>query len=215
MAVPAAAPALARFLPMRAPSQPSLFAELTGLPEGLVYEPDFITAGEEAVLLGHIDALAFVPFEFHGFVGKRAVAYFGWRFDFSAGRLDRAEAIPRFLLPLRDRAARFAGLKPAAFGHVLINKYEPGAPIGWHRDRPQFADVAGVSLGSSARFRLRRRAGEGWERRTLMIEPRSIYLLRGPARSEWEHSIPPAPKLRYSITFRSLTDTARARLEGP
>jgi alkylated DNA repair dioxygenase AlkB len=199
---------------MSAASQASLFPQPPSMPEGFRYAPEFIAPDEEAALLARVEGLAFAPFEFHGFEGKRAVVYFGWRYDFSAGRLDRAEPIPPFLLPLRDRAAAFAGLAPEAFGHVLINKYEPGAPIGWHRDRPQFAEVAGVSLGSPARFRMRRRTADGWERRTTMVEPRSLYLLRGPARSEWEHSIPPAPALRYSITFRSLTAVARARLEG-
>ncbi len=193
-------------------SQTALFTDSPRMPEGFRYQADFIGLAEEGALLAQMDGLAFAPFEFHGFEGKRAVIYFGWRYDFSAGRLDRADPIPDFLVPVRDRAAAFAGLASADFGHALINKYEPGAPIGWHRDRPQFADVVGVSLGSPARFRLRRRSGERWERRTLMVEPRSIYLLRGPARSEWEHSIPPAPTLRYSITFRSLTQAAKARL---
>lgn len=197
---------------MSAHSQPGLFPDPALTPDGLRYEPDFISPGEETALLARMDGLVFAPFEFQGFLGRRAVIYFGWRYDFSAGRLDRADPIPPFLLSLRDRAARFAELDPAEFGHVLINKYEPGAPIGWHRDRPQFADVVGISLGSPARFRLRKRAGGGWERKTLMIEPRSIYLLRGPARSDWEHSIPPAPSLRYSITFRSLTEAVKARL---
>jgi alkylated DNA repair dioxygenase AlkB len=87
---------------------------------------------------------------------------------------------------------------------VLVNEYRPGAPIGWHRDRPQFEDVVGVSLGAPGRFRFRRKAGVGWERMALTVEPRSVYLLRGSARTEWEHSLPPAPELRYSITFRSL-----------
>lgn len=200
---------------MSAASQPDLFAERPAMPEGFRYQAEFIGRAEEATLLEQLAGLAFAPFEFHGFEGKRAVIYFGWRYDFNVGRLDRAEPIPPFLTPLRDRAAAFAGLAPADFAHVLVNRYEPGAPIGWHRDRPQFADVVGISLGSLARFRMRRREGKGWERRAMMVEPRSIYLLRGPARTEWEHSIPPAPSLRYSITFRSLTDAARVRLAAP
>jgi alkylated DNA repair dioxygenase AlkB len=188
---------------MTALPQPDLFAG-PALPEGFRYQPDFITQRDEQALLAHMPLLDFQAFDFQGFKGLRRVVYFGWRYDFTAGKLGQAEPIPGFLLSLRDKAAAFAGLAPDAFGHVLINEYQPGAPIGWHRDRPQFEDVVGVSLGAPGKFRFRRKQGEGWERTALTVEPRSVYLLRGPARTDWEHSLPPAPALRYSITFRSL-----------
>ncbi len=188
--------------------QPTLFdpppEAPADLPEGLVYQPDFISAVEEAALIAGFAGLPFEAFQFRGYSAKRRVAYFGWRYDPQAGALGRDEDIPDFLLPLRDRCARFAGLAAADFGHVLINEYAPGAPIGWHRDRPQFDKVAGVSLGAAGLFRFRRAQGEGWARRSLPLAPRSAYLLEGPARWDWEHSLPPAPTLRYSVTFRSL-----------
>lgn len=185
-------------------AQPDLFDTPPVLPPGFVYQTGFISPAEEADLLARMPALDFKPFEFQQYVGKRQVVYFGYRYDFTAGRLGEAAPIPDFLLPLRTRAAAFAGLEPDALPHILINAYEPGAPIGWHRDRPQFEDVIGISLGAPARFRLRRRKADGWERRSLTLEPRSAYLLRGEARHDWEHSLPPAEALRYSITFRSL-----------
>jgi alkylated DNA repair dioxygenase AlkB len=194
-------------------SQRDLFGT-AGLPEGFVYRPDFLSTAEEATLLAHMPDLDFQPFDFHGYQGKRRVIYFGWRYDFTAGKLGQADPIPDFLLPLRDKAAAFAGLKPDAFGHVLVNEYQPGAPIGWHRDRPQFEDVVGVSLGAPGKFRFRHKAGSGWDRTALTVAPRSVYLLRGPARTEWEHSLPPAPALRYSITFRSLRPGAVAPLQA-
>jgi alkylated DNA repair dioxygenase AlkB len=112
--------------------------------------------------------------------------------------------IPDWLLPLRDKAGQWAGLAPERLEHVLLTEYEPGAAIGWHRDRSAFGDVVGVSLLAPARLRFRRKAGAKWERRALLVEPRSAYLLTGPARSEWEHSIPAAEALRYSITFRTM-----------
>jgi alkylated DNA repair dioxygenase AlkB len=189
---------------MPSPRQPGLFDSPPLMPEGFRYQADFISADEEQALLAHMPGLDFKPFEFQQYVGKRRVIYFGLRYDFTAGRLGEAEPIPAFLLSLRERAAFFAGLDPAAIVHVLINEYEPGAPIGWHRDRPQFGDVLGVSLGASTRFRMRRKDGDRWDRRALTVEPRSIYLLRGPARTVWEHSLPPAEALRHSITFRTL-----------
>ena len=131
---------------------------------------------------------------------------FGWQYDFTHARLHRVEDMPEFLLSIRDRAAAFAGLAAGELQHVLLTEYGPGAPIGWHRDRGVFAEVVGISLLSPCTFRLRRKAGEKWERASVVLGPRSAYLLAGPARTEWEHSIPPVEALRYSITFRNLRD---------
>ena len=109
---------------------------------------------------------------------------------------------------MRARAADFAGLAADALEHALLIKYDEDAGLGWHRDRPVFGDVIGISLLSPAPLRFRRKTGAKWERFTLPAEPRSIYLLRGPARSEWEHSLTPVAALRYSITFRTLKASA-------
>ena len=129
---------------------------------------------------------------------------FGLHYDFSNGELQKTEEIPAFLHPLRAKAAGFARIDPSNLPHVLVTEYAPGAGIGWHSDRPAFEDVIGISLVSACRFRLRRRQGNKWKRASLTLEPRSAYLLRRPVRTEWEHSIPPAEQLRYSVTFRSL-----------
>lgn len=189
---------------MSTAAAPSLFDLPPVLPEGMRYAADFLSAAEEARLIAAIEPLPFRPFEFHGFEGRRRIMSFGWRYDFAGGRLDAAEPLPAFLQPLRERAAAFAGLEATALPHAMVTEYAPGAPIGWHRDRPEFGDVIGVSLAAPCRFRLRRKRGDGWERLTLPLPPRSIYLLRGAARHEWEHSIPPVERLRYSITFRSV-----------
>ena len=174
------------------------------MPEGLVYRPDFLAAAEERSLLAHLAGLPFKPFEFQGFLGKRQTVSFGWSYRFDGSGLTRAEPIPDWLEPVRARAAAIAGLAPAALEHALLIEYGEGAGLGWHRDRPVFGDVVGISLLARAPLRFRRRQGAKWERFTLIPEPRSAYLLRGPARSEWEHSIPPVEALRYSITFRTL-----------
>ena len=173
------------------------------LPEGFKYQPDFLTREEERDLVRQIETLPFKAFEFHGFEGKRRVVSFGWRYDFSDQRLQKAEDMPPFVLPLRGRAAALAGLTPEDFQHVLVAEYSPGAGIGWHRDKAVFDEVVGISLLSACNFRLRRKRETRWERATVVAEPRSAYLLAGPARTEWEHSIPPMDRLRYSITFRN------------
>jgi alkylated DNA repair dioxygenase AlkB len=183
-------------------SQLSLFAD-PKLPEGFRYQPDFLSRVEEVALIGRFGELPFKPLEFQGYFGRRRVVYFGWRYDFSKGRLQPVEDIPDWLLPVRERAAQFAAVKAEALAQAMVTEYEAGAPIGWHRDRPQFDEVIGISLKSACSFRFRRKAGAGWERAALTAEPRSIYLLRGSARSEWQHSIPSVSQLRYSITFRT------------
>ena len=184
--------------------QPSLFAEPPLEPPGFFYEPEIISLAEEAALIGEFAALPFMAFEFHGFLGKRRTVSFGFKYDYSAGRLDAAPEIPAFLSGLRGRAGRFIGVDPDAFVHALITEYAPGVTIGWHRDRPQFDKVVGISLAAACAFRFRRRTSTGFERITHRLEPRSAYLIDGPARSVWEHSIPPVQARRYSVTFRTL-----------
>ena len=174
------------------------------LPEGFLYRPDLLDAFQETALLSHIKLLPFRDFEFHGFVGKRRVVSFGWRYDFNGGGLSKTEDMPDFLLSAREEAAAFAHIQAGDLQQVLVTEYGPGAAIGWHRDRSVFGDVIGISLLSGCKFRLRRKLGGLWERCNLVVEPRSVYLLRGASRSEWEHSIPAVNQLRYSITFRNV-----------
>ncbi|HLL73466.1 MAG TPA: alpha-ketoglutarate-dependent dioxygenase AlkB [Pyrinomonadaceae bacterium] len=175
------------------------------LPEGFRYRAELIGAAEEGALLTHVRRLPFREFEFHGYKGKRRVVSFGWRYDFSARHLHKADDIPEYLLALREAAATFAALEPEEFQHAMVTEYSPGAGIGWHRDKAVFGEVVGVSLGAPCVLRLRRSVGaKKWERVKVLAEPRSAYFLSGQARSVWEHSIPPVEALRYSITFRNL-----------
>ena len=175
------------------------------LPEGFRYQPEVISRDEERALLESFQALPFKEFEFHGYTGKRRVVSFGWKYDFEARRLHKADDMPEFLGALRETAAAFAGVAAASLQHVLVTEYGPGAAIGWHRDKDVFGDVVGVSLLSPCLFRLRRASGPGtWERVSITAEPRSAYLLRGASRTVWEHSIPPVDALRYSVTYRNL-----------
>ncbi|MDQ4087870.1 MAG: alpha-ketoglutarate-dependent dioxygenase AlkB [Pseudomonadota bacterium] len=184
--------------------QEDLFGSDPRLPEGLIYAPEFVSPEEERALIGRLAQLPFKPFEFQGFLGKRQTVSFGWSYRFDGSGLAPAEPIPEWLLPIRERAAAFAGLEGKAIEHALLIEYGVGAGLGWHRDRPVFGDVVGISLLAPTPLRFRRKAGAKWERFTLVAEPRSAYLLRGPARDEWEHSIPPVERARYSITFRTL-----------
>jgi alkylated DNA repair dioxygenase AlkB len=194
---------------MASATQLSLIDEPSAaLPEGFEYRPGLVLPEEEAGLVERFQALDFNPFEFHGYFGNRRVVSFGWQYDFAASQVRRAQDLPAFLQPLRDRAAAFAGIDAMALEHALVTEYSPGAGIGWHRDRPVFDDVIGISLAGPCRFRLRRKQETTWQRAALNLEPRSAYLLRGPVRRDWEHSIPPVEHLRYSVTFRSVKTPA-------
>src|SRR5688500_6263326 len=148
------------------------------LPDGLAYRADFLGADEEGELAARIAALELKPFEFHGFRGNRRTVSFGWHYAFDGSGLRESAAIPDWLLPVRARAAALIGRAPEALEHALLIEYAPGAGIGWHRDRPVFGDVVGISLLAPAPLRFRRRSGAKWQRFTLTAEPRSAYLLR-------------------------------------
>jgi alkylated DNA repair dioxygenase AlkB len=173
------------------------------LPEGFKYQPALIAKEAERTLGERIASLPLKEFEFQGFLGKRRIVSFGWRYDFNGGGLQKTEDMPAFLLPVREQAAAFAGMPPKLLQQVLLTEYKPGVQIGWHKDRSVFGEVVGISLLSRCTFRMRRKLGTKWERASIVAEPRSVYLLSGPARTEWEHSIPGVEALRYSITFRN------------
>lgn len=185
-------------------TQPGLFAESEADPAGLRYTDNFIDRAVERDLIGRIAALPLQRFQFGAFEGNRRVASFGYRYDYALQRLTEAEPIPDWLLPLARQGEAWARLPEGSVRQVLCTEYEVGVGIGWHRDKPHFKEILGLSLGSPCKFRFRRRHGDRWERRTLEALPRSLYMMDGEARSQWEHSIPPVGARRYSITFRTM-----------
>jgi len=182
--------------------QPDLF----GAPilPGLAYADALVADGEEIALISHIRGERLTPFQFQQWEGKRLTASFGWTYDFQTGTFARGEVLPDWLLPVRARAARFAGLLPTDLEQALLIEYGVGAGIGWHKDRPVFEHVVGISLGAPTAMRFRRRTEKGFERRSADVLPRSVYHMDGEARNDWEHSIAPLVAKRWSITFRSL-----------
>jgi alkylated DNA repair dioxygenase AlkB len=181
------------------------------VPAGFRYQSDFISPEEEGQLAAEIARVEFGTFEMRGVVAKRRVAFFGRSYDNNGAA---TPPIPSFLMPSRDRLASWVGVAPEAFAMALINEYREGAPIGWHRDAPQYDIVAGLSLLSACRMKLRPyvapkdlRATQGTRRTAtheILLEARSAYVMAGEARTGYEHHIPPAEALRYSITFRTL-----------
>jgi alkylated DNA repair protein (DNA oxidative demethylase) len=178
-------------------------------PPGFVYRPDFLTFDEERTTLTGVAALDFHEVKMRGQVARRRTTHFGWTYGYETWRIEPGPPIPDFLLALRPRAAAVGGVAADELVEVLVTHYPPGAGIGWHRDAPMFGAVVGVSLLSACRFRFQR--GKGAERVTAAaaLEPRSAYALDGPARWQWQHSIPPAKSERYSVTYRTLRRSPR------
>ena len=185
-------------------TQLSLFADPQPGPAGLRHADNFIDAALERDLIGRIAALPLQRFQFGAFEGNRRVASFGYRYDYSLQRLAEAEPIPDWVAPVARQVEAWAGLPEDSVRQVLCTEYEVGVGIGWHRDKPHFGKVLGLSLGAACKFRFRRRSGDKWQRYTLEALPRSLYMMEGEARSQWEHSIPPVEARRYSITFRTM-----------
>lgn len=176
------------------------------MPEGFRYEEDVVNEVEEAALAKSLAALDLKPFEFHGHLGNRHVTSFGLRYDYARRTVKVTDRFPNFVADLRNKVAKFAGRKISEFQQGGVNEYPPGAGIGWHRDKPQFGVIVGVSLLGPATMPFRRAEGTGWIRRSHRLEPRSMYILEGEARTVWEHSVPPVGALRYSLTFRTFAE---------
>jgi alkylated DNA repair dioxygenase AlkB len=176
-------------------------------PPGLVYRPDFLNPEEEGRLLDILEPLAFEEIRMRGQVARRTALHYGVDYDYEQRRRRASGApLPAWLLPVRERAAELAGVAPEELAEALVQRYPPGAAIGWHRDAPGFGSVVGVSLGSACRLRFQRGAGAGRQVAELLLEPRSAYLLAGSARWGWQHGIPPTTTTRCSITFRTLRE---------
>jgi alkylated DNA repair dioxygenase AlkB len=181
----------------------------TPLIDGLDYRDDFIGEAEEADLVERLSRLDLAPFRFQGWLGNRKTKSFGWRYDFDDASFTPTEPIPDWLHSLRDKAARLAGVRPHDIHHALVARYDPGAGIGWHKDRDIFEKVVGVSLHTPAVLRFRQRSGSAFRRVSVDLAPRSVYLLSGESRWKWEHRITPGDRLRFSFTFRTLSDKGR------
>jgi len=185
--------------------QAQLFTGRSEWPAGFTYVPEFLSRTQEAELLELIRELPFEEAQYKEWRARRRIVSFGGRYDYSQNELGEAPPIPAFLHPLRAQLAGWAGIAEERMQHGAVAEYRPAAPLGWHRDVPEFEDVVGVSLLGHARMRFRPWPPAAGQRATWKIdlEPRSAYQIRGAARWQWQHAVSPTPALRYSITFRT------------
>jgi alkylated DNA repair dioxygenase AlkB len=182
------------------------------VPEGLVYREDILSPAQEEDLLAAVQDIDYQTFVMRGQAARRTVRSYGWSYSFETSQLSAADPLPVPLLELRERVAALTDVPPGAFEQALVTRYPPGATIGWHRDAPPFGPtIIGVSLGSPSRMRFQRKLGGYRYLHDQRLEPRSAYVLSGPARSAWEHSIPATKDLRFSVTFRMIRESRRPR----
>jgi alkylated DNA repair dioxygenase AlkB len=199
-------------LRMTSPYQTDLFDE-PDLPAGFRYEPDVLSAEQEQHLVRQFEQLEFQPYEFRGFSAKRRIHAFGGDYSMGGQRPRDASEIPANLRALQEIAGRISGAPATSFEHIMVTEYASGAGIGWHRDRPAYEHVVGFSFLAPCVLRLRREQGKSWERRSVVLEPRSVYLLSGEARHMWQHSIAPMETLRYSVTLRTPKGSGQRRVD--
>ena len=202
---------------MPSQTQSTLFEAPDSLPHGLVYQPDFLTPGEEAHLLLELAKLPFAEALFQQYTARRRVVRYGEgeypaSYGTAAEKANPRRPFAEFLLPVRSKVSRWLGIPEAAFAHALVTEYRPGTPIGWHSDAPHFEVIVGISLAGRARMRFRPYAAKTDRKAAIAIElaPRSAYVMRDDIRWRWQHHIPPTKELRYSITFRTLRDNVRS-----
>ena len=181
------------------------------LPRGLEYHADFLSADDEATLLRTFVDLPFHEAKFQQYTARRRVDRYGLVFDEKRRVWVEGRPLPAFLVDLRDRVAASRRMRAEDFVHALVTEYRPGTPIGWHRDKPEYGIVVGISLASACRMRFRPYDNQHDRSAVvaLTLEPRSLYVMADEIRWGWQHSIPPAKALRYSITFRTRVDDAR------
>jgi alkylated DNA repair dioxygenase AlkB len=191
-------------------AQLALFPDQDAGPKGLRYQPEFVSETAESELIARISELPLQPFQFGAFEGRRRVASFGFRYDYALRKLQEADPIPGWLASIIPSVENFGELPEGSVRQILCTEYDVGVGIGWHRDKPHFDKIFGLSLGAACKFRFRRAAGDKWQRFMLPAEPRSLYMMSGDSRQAWEHSIPGVEQRRYSITFRTMrTDVAQ------
>lgn len=184
---------------------PGRATKVTEPPDGFRYVRAFLSASDERELLREVETYAFHEVQMRGQVARRTLIQFGWDYDIDGWKLERAASPPPRLRELADRAAELAGIPAESLEQFLVTRYRPGAAIGWHRDAPMFGSpVIGISLASHCAMKFRRETASGFEVFTHLLEPRSLYILDGAARSQWQHSIPPTKALRYSISMRTV-----------
>lgn len=187
----------------------TLFPVESAFPEGFAYYPEFLNNEEEKELLKTIFNIELHSLNFHGYEAKRKVASYGYDWSFEKRSLLKGKEIPSAFHSIITRVAAHLSITDTTIAELLITEYPVGSVINWHRDAPPFDIIVGLSLLSDCTFRLRPYDKAKKKRNFLIsfpVQRRSLYIIQGQARSEWEHSIAVVKEKRYSITLRTLRE---------
>lgn len=198
----------------RSGEQEKLLDVSQSFPSGFIYRPNFLSREEEAELVSYLGDLPFESSRVRGYEAKRRMMGFGWKYSFKTELLVPGPPLPPFLHVCQRKISKWLDIKEGHIAQALVTEYLPGAGIGWHRDNEKFEIIVGISLSSWCRFKLRplideikKETPHVRESFSVLIEPRSAYVLQGLARWEYQHSVAPVEGLRHSITFRTLPKT--------
>lgn len=184
-----------------------LFPISLNLPSGFVYKEGFINHEEEQQLVRFMNTVQLRPLMFQGFEAKRKVASFGYDYNFEHKELSKGEAIPNEIKWLIAKVSTELSIPEENFVEVLFTEYPVGSVINWHRDAPPFDIIVGISLLSDCIFKLRPHDKTKQSRKatvSLDVRRRSMYVISGESRSQWQHSTAPVKQIRFSITLRTL-----------
>ncbi|WP_207422151.1 alpha-ketoglutarate-dependent dioxygenase AlkB [Desertivirga brevis] len=176
-------------------------------PSGFRYVPNFISKEEEDTLLSLVSALELHTFKFQGYKAKRKVVSYGCDWSFETRTLSKGKNIPADFNGIIEKVASFIPLDSKEIEELLVTEYPDGSVINWHRDAPPFDIIAGISLLTDCKFRFRPYEKSEQTRSSIISIPlqrRSLYIIEGEARIDWEHSIAPVTTKRFSITLRTL-----------
>lgn len=176
-------------------------------PEGFKYFPDFINEKEEQELIKEITNIELHTFIFQGFEAKRKVASFGYDYNFETRGLHKGKPIPSGFGGIIEKVSKILEIEQNEIAELLLTEYPIGSVINWHRDAPPFDIIAGISLKSDCNFRFRPHDKTKQGRSSIFSLPvkrRSLYIIQGTARTDWQHSIAAVKDVRYSLTLRTL-----------
>jgi len=179
--------------------------------EGLTYIPNFITPSEEVTLLNTVDQQPWLTDL------KRRVLHYGWKYDYTARRVDesmRLGPLPDWLVDYCQKLESDSYF-PKLPDQVIINEYHPGQGIAPHIDCvPCFEEtIASLSLGSPCVMEFTNPTTG--EKINHLLEPRSLLIFSGDARHQWKHGIAARKTDKYegqiiqrnrriSLTFRNV-----------
>lgn len=176
---------------------------------GLLYIPQYISQSHHEMLIKTIDEQPW-----RGDLARRTQHY-GYVYDYRAKTVDismHLGELPSWLNRIAQHL-HYDGLVPEVPDQAIVNEYLPGQGIADHTDsKPSFGEVV-TSLSLAALVVMEFKKSD--QTIPILLEPRSLFVMRGEARYQWTHGIAKRKQdvhdgqtfvrnRRLSITFRKV-----------